>query len=61
MSEVVDNQKHPAPADPPGPRGHWLWGTMPEFRRDTLGTLTDCGAWPNPPFTAATCQFREFT
>ena len=41
MSEVVDNQTYPAPADPSGPQGHWLWGTLPEFRRDTLGTLTD--------------------
>lgn len=24
---------------PPGPHGHWLWGTAPDFRRDILGTL----------------------
>lgn len=25
---------------PPGPAGHWLLGSLPEFRRDTLGTMT---------------------
>lgn len=24
---------------PPGPRGHWLWGNIPGFRRDPLGYL----------------------
>jgi len=23
----------------PGPRGHWFWGTLPDFRRDRLGFL----------------------
>ncbi len=23
----------------PGPRGHWLWGNLPEFRRDRLGAF----------------------
>jgi cytochrome P450 len=27
------------PTTVPGPRGHWLWGTLPEFRRDRLGFL----------------------
>ncbi len=27
---------------PPGPRGHWLRGHLPDFRRDRLGFLTDC-------------------
>jgi cytochrome P450 len=26
----------------PGPRGHWLLGSLPEFRRDMLGFLTRC-------------------
>jgi cytochrome P450 len=28
---------------PPGPRGHLLVGSLPEFRRDLLSFLTDCG------------------
>ena len=27
---------------PPGPRGHWLVGSLPEFGRDILGFLTRC-------------------
>ena len=27
---------------PLGPRGHWLLGSLPEFRRDLLGFLTRC-------------------
>ncbi len=27
---------------PPGPKGHWLSGNLPEFRRDRLGFLTHC-------------------
>jgi len=27
---------------PPGPRGHVLVGSLPEFRRDLLGFLSDC-------------------
>jgi cytochrome P450 len=27
---------------PPGPRGHWLTGNLPQFRRDRLGFLTEC-------------------
>lgn len=27
---------------PPGPRGHWLSGSLPEFRRDPLGFLMNC-------------------
>jgi cytochrome P450 len=27
---------------PPGPRGHWLSGSLPEFRRDPLGFLMRC-------------------
>lgn len=27
---------------PPGPKGHWLLGNLPEFRRDRLAFLTDC-------------------
>jgi cytochrome P450 len=27
---------------PPGPKGHFLLGSLPEFRRDMLGFLTDC-------------------
>jgi cytochrome P450 len=27
---------------PPGPRGHVLVGSLPEFRRDLLGFVTDC-------------------
>ena len=26
-------------SSPPGPRGHWLWGTVREFRRDILCTM----------------------
>ena len=29
-------------APPPGPRGHPLIGSLPEFRRDILGFLTQC-------------------
>ncbi len=31
----------PAPL-PPGPRGHWLTGNLPEFRRDRLAFFTRC-------------------
>src|ERR687896_697960 len=27
---------------PPGPRGHWLVGNLPEFGRDLLGFLSRC-------------------
>jgi len=27
---------------PPGPKGHWLLGNLPGFRRDRLGFLTEC-------------------
>ncbi|HEX8199531.1 MAG TPA: cytochrome P450 [Isosphaeraceae bacterium] len=30
------------PAAPPGPKGHWLAGNLPQFARDRLGFLTDC-------------------
>jgi cytochrome P450 len=30
------------PAAPPGPKGHWLTGNLPQFARDRLGFLTDC-------------------
>lgn len=26
---------------PPGPRGHWLWGMLPDLRRDLLGMYRD--------------------
>src|SRR5262249_32635863 len=29
-------------AAPPGPRGNWILGVMPEFNRDTLGFITRC-------------------
>ncbi len=32
----------PAPLPPPGPRGHWLLGTLPEWRADILGFYTRC-------------------
>ena len=47
-----------AAAAPPGPRGRWLVGNLPEFGRDLLSFFTDCarrygdvvslrlGAWP---------------
>ncbi|MGD8573392.1 MAG: cytochrome P450 [Gammaproteobacteria bacterium] len=28
----------------PGPRGHWLLGSLPEYRRDPLGFLARCAA-----------------
>jgi cytochrome P450 len=31
-----------ATAPPPGPRGRWLAGNLPEYRRDRLGFLTRC-------------------
>ena len=39
--------KKPSPTkkDPPGPAGHWLFGTLPEFRRDPLGFLQKCAAY----------------
>ncbi len=27
---------------PPGPRGHWLYGNLPQFKRDRLAFLTEC-------------------
>src|SRR5260370_20437235 len=27
---------------PPGPGGHWLTGTLPQFRHDRLGFFTHC-------------------
>jgi cytochrome P450 len=30
------------PTAPPGPKGHWLTGHLPQFTRDRLGFLTDC-------------------
>jgi cytochrome P450 len=27
---------------PPGPKTHWFWGNLREFRRDRLGFLTEC-------------------
>ena len=30
------------PRTPPGPKGHWLSGNLPEFRRDRLDFLTNC-------------------
>jgi cytochrome P450 len=30
------------PLPPPGPKGHWLLGTLPEWRRDILGLYTRC-------------------
>jgi cytochrome P450 len=32
----------PAQGRPPGPKGHWLTGNLPAFRRDRLGFLTEC-------------------
>lgn len=37
MTPVVVDSAPPTTA--PGPRGHWFWGTLPEFRRDRLGFL----------------------
>ena len=31
-----------SPTHIPGPRGHFLLGCLPEFRRDVLGFLTRC-------------------
>ena len=31
----------PSPGRPPGPRGHWLLGSLPEFRSDLLGLLSE--------------------
>jgi len=31
----------PLPGRPPGPRGHWLLGSLPEFRSDLLGLLSE--------------------
>lgn len=39
MSDDVPLSGGPAARSPQGPRGHWLWGTAREFRRDILGTL----------------------
>lgn len=38
---------HPPPSkkEPPGPSGHWLLGTLPEFRRDPLAYLRKCAAY----------------
>ncbi|HSM56533.1 MAG TPA: cytochrome P450 [Candidatus Sulfomarinibacteraceae bacterium] len=41
MSGVANNQQLPRVSHPPGPQGHWLLGSLREFRRDTLGTMTD--------------------
>ncbi|MFW6042596.1 MAG: cytochrome P450 [Chloroflexota bacterium] len=41
MSSVVEDHQPPAANYPPGPQGHWLLGSLREFRRDTLGTMTD--------------------
>ena len=40
---------------PPGPRGHWLIGSLPEFRRDKLGFLERCAreGWEVPLTDAA--------
>jgi cytochrome P450 len=32
----------PLPLPPPGPKGHWLLGTLPEWRTDILGLYTRC-------------------
>src|SRR3954447_16793374 len=32
----------PRPKIPPGPRGHLLLGSFPEYSRDTLGFMTRC-------------------
>ncbi|MCC7085388.1 MAG: cytochrome P450 [Pirellulales bacterium] len=31
-----------AAPSPPGPKGHWVVGNLPEFRRDLLGFFTHC-------------------
>jgi cytochrome P450 len=31
----------PTQGPPPGPKGHWLTGNLPDFRRDRLGFITD--------------------
>jgi cytochrome P450 len=30
------------PGPLPGPKGHWLWGNLGDFKRDRLGFLADC-------------------
>lgn len=39
MSDATPNRQPLQAKHPPGPSGHWLWGSLPEFRRDTLGTM----------------------
>ena len=39
MSSFLFTHRSATLRHPPGPRGHWLWGTMREFRQDSLGTL----------------------
>ncbi|HZR46528.1 MAG TPA: hypothetical protein VFA47_07485, partial [Candidatus Manganitrophaceae bacterium] len=31
--------------EPPGPSGHWFFGTISEFRRDPLGFIERCAAY----------------
>ena len=39
--------QHPSPSkkDPPGPPGHWFFGTISEFRRDPLGFIERCAVY----------------
>lgn len=39
--------QHPSPLkkDPPGPPGHWFFGTISEFRRDPLGFIERCAVY----------------
>jgi cytochrome P450 len=40
MSQMTSTQSSPTtprPALPPGPRGHFFWGSLPELQRDMLG------------------------
>ncbi|ADB15475.1 cytochrome P450 [Pirellula staleyi DSM 6068] len=36
------NSPKPSSRSLPGPRGHWLWGCLPDLRRDMLGFFTSC-------------------
>ncbi|MBD2665663.1 cytochrome P450 [Richelia sinica FACHB-800] len=46
-----------APEYPPGPKGHWLWGILPDYVRDRLGFISYCAKeygdvvlWKSPAF-----------
>jgi cytochrome P450 len=42
MSASTMSAASAAGGSPRGPRGHWLLGNLPAFRRDRLGFLTEC-------------------